>query len=224
MKTYEEEYFVPESGVLKNKLGLQDAGKLRRYEYYSAADRAKELQSNPIKGDFDLEHLKKIHKHLFNDIYEWAGEPRSVDIAKRVDERNQSEFADPDSFGMMDLELQQTLKDCNRLKGCTQSEAALAMTKTYLVLNAMHPFPEGNGRATQIFMRQLAKEAGFEIDFAKVDKKEWNKAAAASMPQYDIRSGEQTKKGDVKPILTIFNNLVKEQSKQIEPESKGPER
>jgi len=231
MKTYEEEYFDQNSGVMKNKLGLDDAGKLRIYEYWSAAERERELQRNPIKGNFDLDHLKKIHEHLFSDVYEWAGKTREIDIAKDTSLTTQSNFAPYEDFGVLNFGLHKVLKDCNYLKDCSKPEAVTALTNTYSLLNYMHPFPEGNGRATRVFMSQLAQEAGFELDFGKVSPQLWNRAAADSMPQFDSKSGDKVRNADIKPIMQIFGCILKDnRSKEVihenndsEP-SRGPER
>lgn len=72
----------PETDVLKNKLGIRDSTILEQREADYAAARSYELALQPIKGNFDLAHLCAIHRHLFGDVYAWAGELRDVDIAK----------------------------------------------------------------------------------------------------------------------------------------------
>ena len=76
-------YCYPNSDVLVNKLNIQDSRDLFEAEKKLTYIRLKELQDNPIKGDFNFDHLRKIHKYIFQDIYEWAGEVRSVEIGKR---------------------------------------------------------------------------------------------------------------------------------------------
>jgi cell filamentation protein len=226
VKTYEEEYFDPVSGVMKNKLGIDDFQKLRTYEYYMTQARSNELSANPIKGSFDLDHLKKIHEYLFGDIYDWAGKPRTVDIAKMTGPTTETPFAAHEDFGMLDFGLQETLKESNYLKGITRDETVKALTKTYVILNTMHPFPEGNGRATQLFMSQLANEADYNLDFKMISARLWNSAARDSMPQHDFKTGEQVIKGSVKPIMKIFDAILKDRfiEKSVEKDSKGPER
>lgn len=225
MKTYEGEYFDPVSGVMKNKVGIQDRETLRAFEYSCQSHRESQLIENPIKGNFDLEHLKNIHAHMFGDVYEWAGQPRTVKLVKRIDSTNQVNFAKPEDFGALDEKLKQTLKDCDYLKGCaTKSDAALELTKTHLILNTMHPFPEGNGRATRQFLSQLAKEAGYQLDYEKVSRADWNHASMQSMPRHRILSGQETFKGDIKPLLSVFNKITHDRSIEKEPEIIGPER
>ena len=84
MTKYESQdhYLDPETGVLKNKLGIKDEDELKKAEASLVAWRSYQLSEKPIQGRFDLDHLKAIHKHLFGDVYEWAGEIRDIDLAK----------------------------------------------------------------------------------------------------------------------------------------------
>lgn len=68
--------------VLKNRMGVRDSERLSQLERRLTMLRLLELIDKPIKGKFDLEHLQAIHKYIFQDVYEWAGEIRKVDIAK----------------------------------------------------------------------------------------------------------------------------------------------
>ena len=75
-------YCYPESNVLKNKLNIRDVERLRKAERILVSLRLNDLLEEPILGRFDLMHLQQIHHYLFQDIYTWAGEIRTVDIAK----------------------------------------------------------------------------------------------------------------------------------------------
>lgn len=75
-------YTDPASGVLRNRLGITDAALLEATEADFVAERSREL-SQPIAGGFDLAHLQAIHRYLFGDVYQWAGELRTIDIGKR---------------------------------------------------------------------------------------------------------------------------------------------
>ena len=82
----DDTYCIPGTEVLKNKAGLTDQDLLDEYEGDFTAIRLLELMQNPISGQFDLDHLCQIHAHLFQDVYDWAGEIRTVDIS-RADSR-----------------------------------------------------------------------------------------------------------------------------------------
>ena len=77
-----ESYFIPGTKVLKNRLGLDDAEELRILEERLVFLRITELDSEPVKGDFDYAHFKAIHRHLFQDVYEWAGEERTAPMGQ----------------------------------------------------------------------------------------------------------------------------------------------
>jgi fido (protein-threonine AMPylation protein) len=75
-------YLDPATGVLINRLGITDESTLEQVEADMVAARSSELSRTPRKGAFDLAHLRAIHKHLFGDLYDWAGELRTIDIAR----------------------------------------------------------------------------------------------------------------------------------------------
>jgi cell filamentation protein len=78
-------YLDPKSGILTNKFGLTDQESLDRAESNAVSVRSILLQLNPLKGNFDSEHLKAIHSYLFRDVYEWAGQFRVIPLAKAED-------------------------------------------------------------------------------------------------------------------------------------------
>jgi cell filamentation protein len=75
-------YLDPATGVIKNRLGITDEATLEQTEADIVAARSQELSQTPLKGNFDLAHLRAIHGRLFGDVYEWAGELRTIDISK----------------------------------------------------------------------------------------------------------------------------------------------
>lgn len=75
-------YLDNESGVLRNHLGITEQAALDKAESSLSFLRAAELREQPIQGNFDLRHLQAIHQRLFGDVYEWAGQLRSVEIQK----------------------------------------------------------------------------------------------------------------------------------------------
>ena len=77
-----KEYFYPDSDVLINKLNITDFEKLKEAEASYSFDRLLELQKNPLNLGFGKDHLKKLHKYIFGDVYPFAGEYRKVNLAK----------------------------------------------------------------------------------------------------------------------------------------------
>jgi len=75
-------YLYPRTNVLKNLRGLTDPEHLERFEARRTHRRIAELIDNALSGEFDLAHLKAIHRYIFQDVYEWAGQFRTVNISK----------------------------------------------------------------------------------------------------------------------------------------------
>lgn len=177
-------YFWPNSTVLKNKAGLTHAASLRSFEYEASRQRAEQLRAHPIEGRFDTEHYRAIHRHLFQDVYEWAGEYRKVDFSK-----GSSAFA-PLNTATHTLEswggkILGDLAAERHLKGLKTAAFIERITFHYGELNFWHPMREGNGRATKEFLFQLAKQAGYELEFQRVGPKTWNNAAERQTSGYD---------------------------------------
>jgi cell filamentation protein len=168
-------YAYPDLDVLRNRPGIRDAKQLQEFEYRKSTERILELAENPIKGRFDLEHLKAIHKHVFQDVYEWAGQIRTVQISKGA-----SVFAMPGQVESYSKQVFDGLARDKHLKGMDKERFTERLAHHYAEINAVHPFREGNGRSTRVFVDQLAREAGFELDYSKVDAQRWNEAARHS--------------------------------------------
>ena len=75
-------YCYPGTDVLRNKLGIHDSDELSSAEAGITLLRIMDLARNPVAGKFDSDHLREIHRRLFSDIYDWAGEYRTVEISK----------------------------------------------------------------------------------------------------------------------------------------------
>jgi cell filamentation protein len=161
-------YFWPNSNVLKNKAGLTHAATLRSFEYEATRQRAEQLRARPLQGHFDTAHYRAIHRHLFQDVYEWAGEYRTVEFSK-----GSSAFA-PLKTPAHTLETwgEKILGDLateNYLKGLKKAAFVERITHHYGELNFWHAMREGNGRANKEFLYQLAKQAGYELEFQRVE-------------------------------------------------------
>lgn len=173
--TSDDPYTDTETGVLKNRLGLKKQETLDQYEAAFAFARSVELSVKPIKGNFDLEHLKAIHKQLFCDVYEWAGNVRTVDISK-----GENRFANAHHIESYAPKISKALEGESHLKNLPPKQFAERAAYYMGELNVLHPFREGNGRALREFMGQLAKEAGYEIHWNQMTQDEMVKASIAA--------------------------------------------
>lgn len=171
---WDSKYCYPHSSVLKNKLGIQDAKELSEAERRITSLNILELKDKPVRGKFDLKHLRDIHHAIFHDIFAWAGQLRTVNIAKG----NQfclSQHLESYADGIFNK-----LKDENWLLGKSGHEMPERLTYYLSEINVLHPFREGNGRAQRVFIEYLAQCAGFYVDFSQVDSKEMIEASALS--------------------------------------------
>ena len=165
---YKSTYEYPDCEVLKNKLDIKDQELLERAERTISSMRLCELQEKPMKGSFDFNHLSKIHKYVFKDIYDWAGKPRTEEISKDT-----TSFA-PSRFTVEGLKdsVFKPLKKLNYCRGMDANELSKNLAKFYCELNFGHPFREGNGRTQREFIRELAAYNGFKLDWNKANSKE----------------------------------------------------
>lgn len=142
-------YVYPKTQVLKNSENIKDAEKLTAFEAEMFKLRA---DLNIPAGSFDSTHYKSIHKHLFQDVYDWAGEYRTVRIAK-----GGNWFCHPEYIDAHMTKLFQTLKRDNHLKGLKSEDFVKKAANFLAELNAIHPFRDGNGRTQLLFLNALAK-------------------------------------------------------------------
>ena len=152
---------------LINKLGITDENKLKEFEGAVTFAKASELELNPISDTFDVEHYKSIHKYLFEDIYDWAGEYRTVNFSKKG-----TRFASADQIhGLMNACFMR-LKDNDYFQNKSFDEFIDNIVDFYCVTNMIHPFREGNGRTQRLFISQLIRFNNYDIDFSSIDKDE----------------------------------------------------
>ena len=171
----EDPYVDPATGVLINLLGFDDAEVLSQAEADIATARLHQLQTRPIVGGYDVTHLQMIHRHLFGDIYPWAGDFRTVNISRSAsfgDWRHVRRYLD----GVFeDLANERHLADL-------AADALAARLAFYLgEVNAAHPFREGNGRTQRAFFGQLCREAGWILRWSSISPAENDAASEASL-------------------------------------------
>ena len=158
-------YCIPGSAVLKNKAGITDQDLLDEFEGDFTAIRLLELTQKPIEGLFDLVHLCKIHQYLFQDVYEWAGELRSVDII-----RGDSRFCNVRQIQSYSNNVFSALAAEKYLVNLEPKIFASRLAHYLSMINAIHPFREGNGRVQRLFISQVAEQAGYSLDFSSLDQ------------------------------------------------------
>jgi len=167
-----DEYCYPGTQVLKNKLDLRDADELAAFE--AEITEAVSEQALP-DGNLDFAHFKDVHRHLFQDVYEWAGEARIVRISK-----DGSMFCYPENIEAAATKLFGQLQEDDFLTGLSAKEFAKKSAHFLAELNAIHAFREGNGRTQLSFFLLLADQAGHPLDIDKLNPDEFLQAMIAS--------------------------------------------
>ena len=148
---------------LINKLGIRDEVKLSDIEAQITFAKAAMLEEKPIDGNFDFEHFKKIHEFLLCDLYEWAGQVRTVDISKK-----RTKFLDVASIERVATKCFAKIAS-GYLEDLSFNEFAKRIAEFYNDVNYIHPFREGNGRTQRIYFTQLIRHYGYDINFSEID-------------------------------------------------------
>lgn len=154
-------YCYPGTTVLRNRLDLKSQAELDAFEADAVTLRAE--QPFPA-GRFTATHYRAVHRHLFQDVYPWAGRYRTVRMAK-----GGSMFCYPEHIGGQLAELFATLRGENLLRQLAPDAFAAKGAHFLSELNAIHAFREGNGRAQLVFFAMLADNAGRPLEFARLD-------------------------------------------------------
>lgn len=162
-----EDYFIDDTGVLKNIPNIKDKLQLSEYEKQMSAERLSELYDEPTLGELNQEHLISIHHYLFQDVYDWAGEYRKVPMMK------QTVFLDHNEI---DTYLNNLFNEANDNINNIQNEYEFAdfLSNLFYKLTYAHPFREGNGRTIREFIRQLVNSLNFEFGSYEIDYSKMN--------------------------------------------------
>lgn len=183
-------YRDPETRVLRNLLGITDPAVLEQADADFSAVRLAQLHRRELPGDYDLAHLRSFHRVVFGDLYPWAGELRTVAIAKG------DPFCLPRHIESFAGDTFTRLAAADHLRGLDRAEFIDGLTELLGDLNALHPFRDGNGRAQRAFCAQLARHAGHQLRWATMDRAENIAASRASL------------RGDNTALRTLLERLV----------------
>lgn len=175
--------------VLRNKLGIRSHKELRVEEYRATAFRLAEIaEGDGPKGAFDAQHLKAIHGHIFQDIYEWAGRTRNespIVDGQRVEpignlSKGGTSFLHGSRIEMGLDEAFRPIRSPKILRGSSVERFAEIAGKVLAELNYVHPFREGNGRAQEALLAAIGREYGHDVDFTVITKPRMIKASIAT--------------------------------------------
>lgn len=169
IKTWDD-YYVPGTRTLRNLVGRpakphgeEDPTKLRIVEEAVTTVRIAELVRNPLPGNFDYPHFKAIHRHIFQDIYEWAGEERVAPTDRWMTKGGHAYYP----AGEVMTEAAETqfhrLAKKNLLRGLRRDDFIAELAECWGEINVIHSFREGNTRTQTVFFADLARNADYEL-------------------------------------------------------------
>lgn len=183
-------YIDPETGLLKNRLSITDKDTLLFVESGAVTKRLKELDENPIKIT-NIENLFEIHKYLFQDIYDWAGKERVVEISK-----DGKQFFPIGSFDRAYKYINSLIDEFNSLPRNNKKEIVSKLAEILDNVNYLHPFREGNGRAQREFIKLLALNKGLKLNLNPPD---------------DKTVYERYMQGTIESDVSVLTSLIEEQ-------------
>jgi len=188
-------YLDPETGILRNLVGARARDSLDDAEGSLSFARLVQLTGRPPKPTGDLAELCAIHRHLFQDLYDWAGQIRIIDIRKNVEG---AEFFLPS--GMIErasVFAAGELRSDTALRGLDRAHFIDRRAYHYDQVNYIHPFREGNGRVQRVFWNRIAVTAGWQLDWRPVHGDVNDRASRAASDQRDLG-----------PLRAMFDQIV----------------
>ena len=188
-------YLDPETGILRNLAGARTKAALDDAEASLSFARLVQLMDRPLKPTGDLTELRAIHRHLFQDLYDWAGQVRTVDIRKNVEGAGffllSGMIERASAFAAGELHAD------NTLRGLDRAHFIDRLAYHYDQVNYIHPFREGNGRVQRVLWNRIALAAGWQLDWRPVHGDVNDHASRAASDQRDLG-----------PLRAMFDQIV----------------
>lgn len=166
-------YLQSDGLTLVNKVGITDDPQLlAEMEAIHVAARELEIRGTGYPDRQGVDLLKAIHRHLYQDVYEWAGEFRQVNLSKQafIQSDDATTFSHPSRLTLELGQLFERLAAQDNLKNLSPALFVERLTPHFIALNHIHPFREGNGRTQTLFWRKIARDAGHELSFSVISR------------------------------------------------------
>lgn len=154
----------PGTTVLINKLNIQTQEALDRTERVAVSLREIEIEKEQSSEEFTFDFYLNLHRRLFEDIYDWAGKLRTIDLKKKG-----TSFCPAVKLESVGTAIFERVRQMNEFRRLPRSEYVKEITELYHILNMLHPFREGNGRTERLFFTLLIRRAGYAFSFAGID-------------------------------------------------------
>ncbi|MFD9669937.1 Fic/DOC family protein [Rhodococcus sp. NPDC059968] len=187
-------YFIPDSKVLRNRVGATTDDELINAENDLVEVRVAELRADPsvVSRTYDLVHLQALHRYLFQDVYEWAGDLRTVGIEKEGES-----FIPPREIARPIEYVAEQLNELRHIGSVTKQALSGKLAYVYDFVNFAHPFREGNGRTQREFFDQLLAESGRGLAWNLIGLSELHAACHAARADLDLE-----------PLCALFRRIV----------------
>lgn len=199
-----ENYFIPGTSVLENKLGLTTNEALERAESRLVLVRLLQFFNAPIEGGFDYAHMKAIHFHLFQDVYDWAGEERSAPTGAFMTKDGFAYYPAGPELGRAANKQYDLIREANYLRGLPREEFVVELAERWGELNVVHSFREGNTRSQCLFCWLLTCEAGFKFDVSALFKH------ATAIEAFNAARRHSQSTGSNSPLAETLDALITE--------------
>lgn len=187
----------PGTEILRNRLDIRDAKRLEAAERYLVDRRLREGLP-PDARNQTYAGFKAIHRHLFQDVYDWAGQERHYTTG-----RGQTPFAVPEYIAPWMEKRFALLKAENHLIGLKPADFAKRAAEHVNEINAAHPFIDGNGRTQRVWLRALADKAGLQLTLTGKDREAWNAASKIGF-----------ERSDHKPMADLLRDRLQERVRE----------
>lgn len=178
----DDPYLYPGTQTLRNIRSIRNLEELAKIEASLTYVRIIELHERPVVGNFDRAHLQAIHKHIFQDVYPWAGKAREgAEIAKP----GSPFFAFSQYIAPSLDKVAAQLKSEDQLRSLSADTFSIRAGHYRGELNAIHPFREGNGRTQREFIRELALQAGHTLEWTRITREQMYSTSKLSFERGD---------------------------------------
>ena len=177
MSRYEagnDPYLIPDTQVLRNKLGISDSFALQEAEHEAAFQAAKDIQL--FAPPFTFHQLCDLHRRLFSQVYEWAGQERTIPMSK-----GSSRFAQPEFIKRECEKVYTNLNFVFAEVSRDEDSVGTMLASAYADLNVAHPFRDGNGRSIRMHLEHVAFHLDYLINWQSVNQAQWVKMSIESM-------------------------------------------
>ncbi len=187
--TKHDKYCYQGTDVLINCLNIRAPDELEEAETAFTTQRYLAYKSEISKlHQLDFNHLQSLHRYLFQDIFDWAGQIRQIDISKGNTRFCTISRIEPEAKKLFDI--------IPKLANLTPPELIPKLASLFCELNLLHPFREGNGRTLRFFFEELTFVLGYDIEWPKISQQQWTDANIAGVAL------------NLTPLIAIFNTAL----------------